>query len=289
MNVYTHAGLFHADEVTAYAILLIMNPDNFTLHRLTDVENIPEDGVVLDIGREHEPNENKYDHHQGFFPRPNGVPLATAGMVWHEFGAQIIQNLYPHIPVLECRQAADRVDERLIQGIDAHDADNAYKAYAECSAGKVNPTTISNVVSGYNFENAQNHAIQKKLFLEAASVMLSVVMGAIRNAVQYLGAVEKFHRIAEPSEDGKVIWLPTFLPWREIVHNDYPECRFVIMPSNHPGSPWSLFARTVEPDSRELMVEIDRPDWFKGFIHQGKWIAGCQSIEEAEKLAAYNL
>ena len=45
MKYYTHAGLFYADEVFGYAITYMADAcDSF--ERLTDFENLPNDGLI---------------------------------------------------------------------------------------------------------------------------------------------------------------------------------------------------------------------------------------------------
>lgn len=87
---------------------------------------------------------------------------------------------------------------------------------------------------------------------------------------------------------GKYITLKNeFFPWKEFIHNEYPGVKFVIGPSAHPGNPYSLIAVPVSPESREVKCEIERPEWFHGFIHLGKWIAGGD-LEQLVKLAEWN-
>lgn len=65
-KIVTHAGNFHADDVSAVALLLHLFP-NTVVHRTyepsqEDFED--ESVVVLDIGRRYEPEKLNFDHHQ---------------------------------------------------------------------------------------------------------------------------------------------------------------------------------------------------------------------------------
>jgi uncharacterized UPF0160 family protein len=286
-NFYTHAGVFHADEVAAYYICKMAHP-KIKLLRLEDTNTIPNDGIIADIGWKYDPNQLCFDHHQGFIQRKNGYPYASCGLVWKQYGLDIIGKLLPE----SSRHAdaiAKRVDERLIQGIDAHDADSHYKASAKCSAGKVRIKTISNIVSAYNADDIHKPEVQNDRFLQAAEVFGMALKAEIKAAAEYFKSVDIFEEIADFYLGGKVIVLEEHLPWKEIVHNSHRDVRFAILPSSHPGSERALIARPVGPDSREPIQTIERPDWFSGFIHQGKWIAGCNSVDEALGLAKYNL
>lgn len=283
MTYYTHAGFFHADEVTGFVICRMAGICN-QLERLADLSSIPDDGIVADIGRDWDPSENRFDHHQGFFPREsNGVPLASAGMLWSNFGMKAVQNITGEWSL----DITMRVDETFIQGIDTHDADSSYKIEASCSSGKVRTLTISNAVSAMNNSDVQNHKAQYAAFMKAASFIDILLTSAIIGAKEFIEAKEKFAEIAT-IENGIII-LAEALPWKEIVHELHPDAMFVIGPSNHPGNPYSMIAVPVEPESREIKRKIERPEWFSEFIHQGKWIAGGSSIEELKRLAQYNL
>jgi len=79
----THGGRFHADDVFSAALLTYLNPD-IVIERGTVV---PDDysGIVFDIGL------GEYDHHQkDRKTRENGVPYAAFGLLWKEFGSEIL-------------------------------------------------------------------------------------------------------------------------------------------------------------------------------------------------------
>lgn len=289
MKTYiTHGGIFHADETLGWAILRLAQESN-SFERRTSLENLPTDGSVFlaDIGREYSLVRNRFDHHHGFFTRGNGYPLATAGMIWQEYGESAVLE---HIgPTGLAAEIAARVDEVFIQGIDAHDADSAYKVQAECSAGPVRVMTVSHIVAGMNGDDPKDNFEQDRRFKQAADFLMEVLQSQIRSAAKFVGAKLRFGQIAELVWHSRVIVLPEFLPWQEIVCADYPDALYVITPSGHPGNPYSLTAVPVEPGSRELKSPIERPEWFDGFIHQGKWIAGGDSVETLIRLAEYNV
>lgn len=288
MNYYTHAGLFHADEVFGYAICR-MAMNNIDLVRLTDLSMIPDDGIVADIGREWAPGQRKFDHHQGFFTRENGMPYASAGMIWEAYGPAAVKKVAEIDSEDFVNEVWLRVDETLIQGIDAHDSDNKYKLEATCSGGKVRVMSLPNVISSFNSQDVSDHEAQYDLFKTAAELAEIMIENHIEQAVKFIEANNKFVDVAIFSKDDKFIILEEGMPWKEIVHEEYPETLYVISPSNHPGSPFSMIAVPVEPESREVKCPIERPSWFEGFIHQGKWIAGGQSVDELINLAEYNI
>lgn len=283
---YTHAGLFHADEVFGFAICTLSQVA-YDFKRLQDLTPpLPNDGILADIGREYD-SKNRYDHHQGFIVRDNGYPLATAGLLWRHFGYDAIHYSIEGMDEKEIEAVVELVDEKLIQGIDAHDADNKYTVSANCFGGEVKVWTVSNVISAYNHAEVNNHEIQRVKFRLAAKVAERVIFHAIKSALERVRAEKRFSQIAE-IESGIAI-LSEQLPWKEIIHEKHPDVYFVISWSNHPGSKYSMIAVPIHPETRALKKTIERPNWFDGFIHEGKWIAGSNDIEALIELAKYNL
>lgn len=286
MNYYTHAGLFHCDEVTGYVICKLANICN-NLVRQTDLDNIPNDGLIADIGQEYNPVQNKYDHHQTFLVRENGYPLATAGLLWKEYGVKVVKEVLGVSNMEWAKKIAARFDVMVIQGIDAHDADNSYQVTANCVKGEVNVITLPMIISTFNADDVQDNNKQYDNFIKASEFLEKIFINELIKADKYIDAEYSFEKLAEI--DGDLIVLTGNIQWKEIVINNYPNVKYVVCPSNHPGSPYSLIAVPVSVNSRELKQPIFRPDWFTGFIHLGKWIAGGQSIDELVKLAKFNL
>lgn len=280
-NFITHSGLFHADELGAFVVAVLSGQTQPSkLIRLTDIspENInSQKGIIADIGREYKPEKDRFDHHQGLILRKNGVPYASFGLMWKHYG-HLIE------PDAEVRE---RVDKVFIQGIDANDADSEYYAEGYCSAGEVRLTTLPGIISSMNTSDLKDQEAQKAAFLKAAVIIEMCLENAIEGAKRFVEANKKFAHIAKV--EGEIITLSEFVPWKEIVYESYTDAKFVVSPSAHPGNPFSLLAVPIKPGRRDLKIPIERPEWFEGFIHQGKFIAGCQSLEEAVMLAKSNL
>jgi len=286
MTYYTHAGLFHADEVMGYAIAATAWVAD-RANRLTDIENLPTDGIIADIGRVYDPGHGRFDHHQGGLFRPDGYPYASAGLLWKEYGLRAVANTYPTHSRGWHERIAARVDEVLIKGIDAHDSDSEYTCRAFCSAGEVRALTFSEIIAGMNTEGVKDELGQYSAFTRAATFAQKVLLNTIDAAASFISAQDQFEALAtvlETDSGGEIITLEHYVPWKEIVCERYPMALYVVCPSSHPGSPWSLLAVPEHPASRSLKHPIQRVAWFDGFIHDGKFIAGCQSKEEAIRL-----
>ena len=88
-TLITHNSVFHADEAMATAILsCFYNRSNVTILRTNKVDKYvnDENTIIYDIGF------GKYDHHQkgGNGVRKNGVPYAACGLIWKDFGKDLI-------------------------------------------------------------------------------------------------------------------------------------------------------------------------------------------------------
>lgn len=121
--IVTHSGRFHADEVFALAMLkLLPEYQEMAIQRSRDPEVIAQATIVLDVGSEFNPSTLRFDHHQNEFTecRENGIPFATAGMIWRHFSAQIFKQFGLEADN-EIAFAQTWVDEKIIQDIDAVD------------------------------------------------------------------------------------------------------------------------------------------------------------------------
>lgn len=289
MNIYTHAGRFHADEVTAYAILS-MCFSALELHRLEDIDDLGTDGIVIDIGRRWDPEKGLFDHHQGYFQRPNGIPYASAGMVWDYYGLMAIYALLGgNLDDSVYYSIKDEVDKSFIQGIDAHDAANTYRVEGYVGDDSVSVMTLSEMIAHLNCTNVFDHKAQMEYFYDSVMLIKRIIREKISQAYAQVKAVEYLKEEATHLEESKVIVFSEVIRWKKAIHANYPEALFVIMPSSHPGSSFSMLAVPVDPNSREVKIPIERLDGFEGFIHQGRWIAGSDSVEDLIKLAKSNI
>src|SRR3990167_656249 len=102
----THDGSFHADEVTAAALLLVFNRiDKIIRSRDTNILNQCE--YVCDVGNIYDPDKKRFDHHQVDYTGN----LSSAGMVLrYLFDQGIIDE-----------KKYEFLDQAFIAGVDAND------------------------------------------------------------------------------------------------------------------------------------------------------------------------
>ena len=114
ITIVTHNGKFHSDDVFAMAVLkLVLGDREISVIRTRDEEWFKKGDYIVDVGGVYDAENNKFDHHQigGAGERANGIPYAGFGLVWKKFGKQICGS----------DEAAARLDEKLVQYIDAGD------------------------------------------------------------------------------------------------------------------------------------------------------------------------
>lgn len=297
MRFITHSGAFHADEVTAYAIMTLhlgYKPELFrtSAHDAIEIKGV--DDYLVDLGRVYDPLTGHYDHHQEFITRDNGLPLASAGLIWKNHCVSIINKINEdrNINLLPIHYyfISDRVDKVVIQAIDAGDTDNDYEVSASCSGGSVAPYTISDIIRSMNHYDITDDEMQKDKFLEASRIVYNVLTYEVNRALSLISNDKLIQQNIEYlNTDETIAFLNVTFNYKENIVKNYPNVLFVITPSTHPNNKYTLQAMPYEPDSRKVRISIERSPDFKGFIHLGKWIAASDSIDELVKLAEYSI
>lgn len=130
LTIGTHNGIFHADEVLACSILCSLNSNvSVQILRTRDREMLMQCDVCVDIGG------GTFDHHQAGFSetRENGVKYASAGLVWKNYGEQLISLfLKKYFPEAVCNTDSifKSFDDYFIAPVDCED--NGIKTEAHC-------------------------------------------------------------------------------------------------------------------------------------------------------------
>jgi len=131
-TIVTHGANFHSDDIFAVATLITLLEKQAKENGLqgTDAKikiirtlepekfaplggTLPADYIV-DIGKVYKASKGLFDHHQegGAGKRENGVPYASFGLVWKQFGKELCDG---------SKVGAEWIDRHIVQGIDAMD------------------------------------------------------------------------------------------------------------------------------------------------------------------------
>jgi uncharacterized UPF0160 family protein len=221
MKVATHDGSFHADEVFALAALSLLG-EPLSIVRTRDAGVQAACDLRVDVGLRDDPSTGDFDHHQrgGAGERPNGVRYASFGLVWRELGARICG---------DDQEVAARVDELLVQGVDAND--NGQELFTPAVDG-VRPTTVMGVIGALNptWDEELTDEEERGRFDEAVALAASILRREIASAAAQRRAVRLVAGAIERAPDPRVVELDRNLPWKEVVVQRAPEALFVILP-----------------------------------------------------------
>lgn len=300
-RIITHSGHFHADDVLAVAILRDLVPDA-ELIRSRDQALLAgglEDAqtVMVDVGWSYDPARLNFDHHQQQFEerRASGVPYASVGLVWANFGELWLER------VLEITDADERafvlevVDAELIASVDAFDCGVVEGTHRVAGASvELRVPSVADVVGSYNptwFETPDFDA----RFVEAARE----ASGLLRRQAWRTLAEARFRAQIEAADTGApVLVLSVSGPWRRFVRDHH---LVVVFPAV--GEDGWLVQAVGDPSSTEFPppLRVAYPKAWRGqpkdalrtltgiedmtFCHRAGFIAGATSRAGALALA----
>ena len=241
----THNGTFHADEVTACALLQCFDLiDEDKIKRTRDTALLRTCEYVCDVGGAYNPNEKRFDHHQIDYRGS----LSSAGMILEYLkNKKIISS-----------KDFEFFNNALIRGVDAHDNGKELQVSGIC--------TFSHIIS--NFTPACYDATleeQDFCFLQAKDFAL----GHLRRLWQryQFNHSSREAVIQAMAEYKECLIFDSAIPWMDVFFEEGGEkhpARFVIMPS---GAHWKL--RGIPPNAEERMkVRLLLPEEWAGLIDE---------------------
>ncbi len=278
----THDGSFHADEVTACALLLLFDLiDEDKIHRTRSIDALQKCEYVCDVGGIYDPSKKLFDHHQADYQGP----LSSAGMILLHLkdSGKISEKLYEFL------------NNTLIIGVDDHDNGKDMQPKGHSSYSYV----VSNFAPiPYDPTNEE----QNRAFTEA----LHFAKGHLQrlfNRYQYIQSCRSIME-AEMKKNQKALIFDKGIPWLQLFFDMGGEshpAKFVIMPS---GLHWNL--RCIPPSYEDRMsVRIPMPEEWAGllegdfkkvcsvpggiFCHKGRFISVWETKEAALKALEYVL
>ena len=305
MLIVTHGGKFHADDAWAVAVIKVLHPEA-ELVRTRDQAIIDRGDVVIDVGGIWDPATGRFDHHQKGFSgaRQSGVPYASAGLVWREYGGRCVA-------ALALRHAGQQLGEDTAQQIAyAIDADVVqYLDLSDVGAAKNAPGGygLSAVISGFNpnWLDEQRlgygqpaEAFRLSEFRRAMALLTDVLINSVKYRVGAMLAVEQV-RQSEALEGGRLLFLKnSALPWTQLVRKEMPKVLFVV---SHSLSENRYLLHTVPMSAESFQARADLPAAWAGlrdaelaavtgvadatFCHNGRFIAAAKSYEGAYTMA----
>lgn len=288
-TVVTHGGIFHADEVLATVILSKVLGDITVLRTFKVPEGLSDDVIVYDIGF------GKFDHHQkgGNGARENGVPYASVGLIWKEYGHKLVED------TANPELVWSLVDRDLIQGVDAVDNGAMPKPETESTGPVVRNMSFSAIISSFN-PNWDCAEDPDEAFNKAVEFAEIVFENTLKSATAKAKAQVIVDEAIEKSQD-HIMVLDRFVPWQEFIfssENDKAsEVQFVVFPSNRGGYNWQCVPdalgsfgqrKTVPSEWRGLSGEnLQKVTGVPtaNFCHSAGFLGSAETFEGAYALA----
>jgi len=310
----THDGIFHADEVTAAAVLEMLGVYD-KLIRTRDPVLIASAYVVFDVGADYDISKLRFDHHQanpatsnGNWTREDGFPMSSIGMIWQWYGEQFVEDvnkLYrgnhriSHILSREeVKTIAKTVDEKMIKGVDAIDVNGA------SSAGFL---TYSSLISMKNAPSDSTHEAKDIYFRKAVRFASQVLMDLVTTEIEAMNdrkEVWKLMDALKPSQ--KVLDMPRYYndwPTAVLLHEKRDFVLFGVHPQDEANGKQSWRIRALPPslDNRHGQKVPFPKEWRNlstdelrkvtgvataTFVHINGFIAGCENEHDAYLMAS---
>lgn len=306
IDVVTHDGVFHADEVVGVATVALAMPtmtQTVTVARSRDQKIIESARVaVIDVGGHYEPSRHNaaagaidwLDHHQwqprkGDGLRENGVAYAAAGLTWKHYGRLVLWNM--GCPEKLQSKVYNAIDHKVIQGIDALDTGTMPRSDGPPLVSLSSLVSSFNPRDGGDFDSA---------FLQAVSFAISCLERLVSNEIAAASAYQAVYSQAIDCQN-QVLVLDSGSNWQEAVivanENKSRPIDFVVFPD--PKGQWMV--QCVPPALGSFDKRVPLPEAWAAkrdqeladltgvadaiFCHAGRFICGAQSKEGALRLA----
>ena len=313
LNLYTHDGLFHADDVFATAMLSLM-AEEINVVRGSDLE-IPEDTagwIIYDIGGgelDHHTPENKENN--GTHPGTN-VPYAACGLVWRKYYEEILEA--EDCPEQYMRTVFQRLETSLVLGIDAED--NGYNPVStelemipnlqpeirnSIIYSSRTSFTVSQVIKDFN-PPWNSDMDPYDAFMDAVAFAKDILINRIDSIISSLDGRDYVLRAIDYSADHIMI-LDEFAPWEGVLYSQRtnPKAQdiwYVISPALRGG--WNVQCALVSSNDRSVFRHPLPQEWYglryeelqnisgiktATFCHPSGFLAGTETMEDALAMA----
>ncbi|MBM6619469.1 MYG1 family protein [Bacillus suaedaesalsae] len=282
-KVGTHNGTFHADDVIAYVILdELYGP--LELIRSRDKEILATCDLVFDVGG------GKYDHHTTDKEyRENNIPYAAAGLVWRDFGKQLLQK--KGVASAYVDKIFTYIDEKYIQGLDA--VDNGVRFKREMIVPELS-TDIHRFNPKWNLQEDE-----QEQFRRAVEFGRTSFMNLIKDQISKVAAIHVIEKAYAERTKKEILFLEQHCPWHSALLqvDTRGEVLFVIYKDHRKG----YLIQVVPLNENTFEARKDLPEEWAGkeeaelnqiigiddaiFAHPARFIAGAKSKESILKMA----
>ena len=260
-KAYTHAGVFHADDVFGAALLTILFPEIEIVRTFKIFEPVRDDEIVFDIGG------GKFDHHKELEYRDEEktMPYAAFGLLWREYGHELVSDI-----------GFKLIERDLVIPIDK--ADNGLE---------FNPLTslISKLNVSWNNEKKDDPEYLNgrfKLAVRNAEAIFMTFIDSTKHIDAAAKVIEESKDKYKDHFDNHVLVLDKYVPWKDICKEMEYDVRFAVYPSLRGGYNIESIDSEQYPLPKEWLSKL--PEGIT-FCHLNRFLAAVTTFEDAIKYA----
>ncbi len=296
MQIVTHNGKYHADEVSACLVLRKIWPEAEILRTRDPVKIKPCYGrIVVDVGGVYDEVLDLYDHHQreGVVDE-NGRQYSSFGLVWKHYGISYVTNLALekgfNLNAKEISIAHRRFDDFFVRHVDAVD----------CGVGGYSSISFNANIASLNTSHRGDEGFSVAMIIASAfiesAVLTSIESVAMGNHIRWM---------LEKREHREILILERPSPWKDVLATNN-EVKFVVLPNDYGqwmvqaiSEPWEAGTPGVQKNRCNLRdewggLESEALRLISGvetaiFCHRGLFIGAAETKADAVKMAQLSL
>ena len=303
-----HSGTYHLDELLALGMqsyLIKLGGEKCVIVRTRDQKTLDECDYVFDVGKEYNPETNRYDHHMPDFnvTMPNReTKLSSAGLFWLNQGKELISKFFDTNNQKLIEKLWFKVYYEYIEQVDAHD--NGIEVANEM---KFSISSKASMIS--NPSNASEEVIEQYFYFYLQKVICDFFEYLFKIKSKFLPEREiieqAFTDRLKHHESGKILVLPKYCTsWKEHLFDIEEEngvfgnTLFVIF-FDEKDNTWRIAAVPIKLKCFGERVSLPRP-WCQcepenypevigepdcTFVHANGFIGGNKTFDGALSMA----
>ncbi len=290
VTIVTHNGQFHTDDIFAVATLRLLlenNGEEVVVQRTRDAHIINTADYVVDVGEIYNPTERRFDHHQqeGAGVRDDGIPYASFGLVWKEYGDRVVGG---------DREISNQIEQKLVKPIDA--MDNGINFMKSDREGLF-MYDLKDLTFAYKNTWKEDDEMLDENFKYLTWFAMNLIKREISVLKDIRESIFEVNKIMAQQQYKTLLILDK--PYQyELSVSSKPYILLVVHPKRQDDT-WAV--ETARDDIRSYKSRIDLPAEWAGksgadlvqvtgvddaiFCHKGRFIAVAKSREGAIKLA----
>ena len=314
MQIITHNGRFHTDEVFASSILRILYPD-IEILRTRDEKIIGDhindkETIIIDVGKKYLPEKLMFDHHQEDFTTRFkyycNIKMSSCGLIWKHYGEDVIKKIISDKESDLNEKSIEKIHERIyktiILPIDAND--NGVKQIInekKVEYNFYNEITIYNIVSSFNSSTTDDDRLQMIGFIKVMDIcedyFRNVLNSFVQNEIDYHKYLPIFREIYNSNKNKEYLYIENEdINYRNYINKFDPEknIKLIITKDKFKNKPfYSLRTRRKYNYGFDIVLPLisgkEVGELFdvkeKIFIHNNKFLGRFETYELAQKVA----